>query len=238
MAQTVQKRKRPSAATQDHDGSDEPGPSKRPKHPTARKSTGREKPAPASVRSKGKRTYASSRVQTRLNPSSQANPTPMNRKNREHSGRSVGIAPVHLHYAKYESISGAQTCCYAGSLSHVWYVVQSRSQRSSTEQELQVREIALDMMTDTNYEMSDAGLRWQSSAILALQEATEAFLVHLFEDAYVPLSSLSRLSLNQMTQEFVRHTRKTRNNHAARYPACSKNKRAMGRFGVGAYERL
>ncbi|KAK0539080.1 centromeric DNA-binding histone H3-like protein cse4 [Tilletia horrida] len=27
------------------------------------------------------------------------------------------------------------------------------------------------------------GLRWQSSAILALQEATEAYLVHLFEDA-------------------------------------------------------
>ncbi|KAF8917984.1 histone-fold-containing protein [Mucidula mucida] len=44
-----------------------------------------------------------------------------------------------------------------------------------------VREIALDLTTDVNdtYE-----LRWQSSAILALQEATEAFLVHLFEDAY------------------------------------------------------
>ena len=27
-------------------------------------------------------------------------------------------------------------------------------------------------------------LRWQSHAIMALQEATEAFLVHLFEDAY------------------------------------------------------
>ena len=38
-------------------------------------------------------------------------------------------------------------------------------------------------MTDTNYQMGDTGLRWQSSAILALQEATEAFLVHLFEDA-------------------------------------------------------
>jgi len=45
-----------------------------------------------------------------------------------------------------------------------------------------VREIALDMTTDMN-EYGDAGLRWQSSAILALQEATEAFLVHLFEDA-------------------------------------------------------
>ena len=27
------------------------------------------------------------------------------------------------------------------------------------------------------------GLRWQSHAILALQEASEAFLVHLLEDA-------------------------------------------------------
>ena len=47
---------------------------------------------------------------------------------------------------------------------------------------LQVREIALDMMTDT-VEYGDNGLRWQTSAILALQEATEAFLVHMFEDA-------------------------------------------------------
>jgi len=46
-----------------------------------------------------------------------------------------------------------------------------------------VREIALDMITDAGGEYGDAGLRWQSSAILALQEASEAFLVHLFEDA-------------------------------------------------------
>lgn len=26
--------------------------------------------------------------------------------------------------------------------------------------------------------------RWQAHAILALQEATEAFMIHLFEDAY------------------------------------------------------
>lgn len=41
------------------------------------------------------------------------------------------------------------------------------------------------MTTDmVDYE-SGMGLRWQSSALLALQEATEAYLVHLFEDAYV-----------------------------------------------------
>ncbi|KAK1924430.1 histone-fold-containing protein [Papiliotrema laurentii] len=41
-----------------------------------------------------------------------------------------------------------------------------------------VREVAHDLGSTGN-EM----LRWQSTAILALQEATEAFLVHLFEDA-------------------------------------------------------
>jgi histone H3-like centromeric protein A len=66
MAQTVQKRKRPTGATQE-DGSDEPGPSKRHKHPTARKSTGRAKPAPASARGgKIRGTCASYRVHTRL----------------------------------------------------------------------------------------------------------------------------------------------------------------------------
>lgn len=45
-----------------------------------------------------------------------------------------------------------------------------------------VREIALDMITDEN-DYTTSGLRWQSSAIMALQEATEAYLVHLFEDA-------------------------------------------------------
>jgi hypothetical protein len=48
----------------------------------------------------------------------------------------------------------------------------------------QVREIALDMQTNLNGP-ADVALRWQSSALQALQEAAEAFLVHLFEDAYV-----------------------------------------------------
>jgi histone H3-like centromeric protein A len=46
--------------------------------------------------------------------------------------------------------------------------------------ERQVREIALEMSSERG---GDIGMRWQSSAILALQEATEAYLVHLFEDA-------------------------------------------------------
>nr|XP_018263307.1 histone H3 [Kwoniella dejecticola CBS 10117]OBR85465.1 histone H3 [Kwoniella dejecticola CBS 10117] len=41
-----------------------------------------------------------------------------------------------------------------------------------------VREVAMSLSS------TEAGdLRWQSSAIMALQEAAEAFLVHLFEDA-------------------------------------------------------
>lgn len=38
------------------------------------------------------------------------------------------------------------------------------------------------MTTQVN-DYTEVGLRWQSSAILALQEAAEAYLVHLFEDA-------------------------------------------------------
>lgn len=44
-----------------------------------------------------------------------------------------------------------------------------------------VKEVAQDFIS---LEFADGvGLRWQSHAILALQEAAEAFLVHLFEDA-------------------------------------------------------
>ncbi|KAI0638161.1 histone-fold-containing protein [Trametes polyzona] len=59
-----------------------------------------------------------------------------------------------------------------------------------------VREIALDMMTDT-IDYGDTGLRWQSSAILALQEATEAFLVHMFEDANLCAIHAKRVTVMQ-----------------------------------------
>jgi hypothetical protein len=55
--------------------------------------------------------------------------------------------------------------------------------------DVQVREISQEMTTDLNTP-GPGDLRWQSSALLALQEATEAYLVHLFEDALVPVSSL------------------------------------------------
>ena len=50
----------------------------------------------------------------------------------------------------------------------------------------------MDMTTDAGPDYGNHGLRWQSSALLALQEASEAFLVHLFEDAYVFAVLLNR----------------------------------------------
>ncbi|KAG6336840.1 hypothetical protein ID866_2236 [Astraeus odoratus] len=70
-----------------------------------------------------------------------------------------------------------------------------------------VREIALDMMTDTNFQMGDSGLRWQSSAILALQEATEAFLVHLFEDANLCAIHAKRVTIMQRDIQLARRIR-------------------------------
>ncbi|KAH0839874.1 histone-fold-containing protein [Lanmaoa asiatica] len=70
-----------------------------------------------------------------------------------------------------------------------------------------VREIALDMMTDTNYQMNETGLRWQSSAIMALQEATEAFLVHLFEDANLCAIHAKRVTIMQRDIQLARRIR-------------------------------
>ncbi|KAA1466436.1 histone-fold-containing protein [Dentipellis sp. KUC8613] len=69
-----------------------------------------------------------------------------------------------------------------------------------------VREIALDMMTDMN-QYGDTGLRWQSSAILALQEATEAYLVHLFEDANLCAIHAKRVTIMTRDIELARRIR-------------------------------
>ncbi|OSD04224.1 histone-fold-containing protein [Trametes coccinea BRFM310] len=69
-----------------------------------------------------------------------------------------------------------------------------------------VREIALDMMTDT-IDYGDTGLRWQSSAILALQEATEAFLVHMFEDANLCAIHAKRVTVMQRDIQLARRLR-------------------------------
>jgi len=71
-----------------------------------------------------------------------------------------------------------------------------------------VREVAMDMITDTggNYD-EGSGLRWQSSAILALQEATEAYLVHLFEDANLCAIHAKRVTIMQRDIQLARRIR-------------------------------
>ncbi|KAH8105872.1 histone-fold-containing protein [Cristinia sonorae] len=70
-----------------------------------------------------------------------------------------------------------------------------------------VREIAMDMTTSLNLEDDEAGLRWQSSAILALQEATEAYLVHLFEDTNLCAIHAKRVTIMQRDIQLARRIR-------------------------------
>lgn len=69
-----------------------------------------------------------------------------------------------------------------------------------------VREVAQDMTTQVN-DYSEVGLRWQSSAILALQEAAEAYLVHLFEDANLCAIHAKRVTIMQRDIQLARRIR-------------------------------
>ncbi|TDL29581.1 histone-fold-containing protein, partial [Rickenella mellea] len=70
-----------------------------------------------------------------------------------------------------------------------------------------VREVALDMTTDLGDYEEGRGLRWQSSAILALQEATEAYLVSLFEDANLCAIHAKRVTIMQRDIQLARRIR-------------------------------
>ncbi|EJD01096.1 histone-fold-containing protein [Fomitiporia mediterranea MF3/22] len=70
-----------------------------------------------------------------------------------------------------------------------------------------VREIAMDMTTDMVDYSTGAGLRWQTSALLALQEATEAYLVHLFEDANLCAIHAKRVTIMQRDIQLARRIR-------------------------------
>lgn len=50
-------------------------------------------------------------------------------------------------------------------------------------------------------------LRWQSTAILALQEAAEAFLVHLFEDTNLCAIHAKRVTIMQRDIQLARRIR-------------------------------
>ncbi|EAU84865.2 histone H3 [Coprinopsis cinerea okayama7 len=69
-----------------------------------------------------------------------------------------------------------------------------------------VREIALDMQTNLNGD-ADVALRWQSSALMALQEAAEAYLVHLFEDANLCAIHAKRVTIMTRDIQLARRIR-------------------------------
>ncbi|KAG5360327.1 histone H3-like centromeric protein CSE4 [Yarrowia sp. B02] len=65
-----------------------------------------------------------------------------------------------------------------------------------------VREVAL------NYLGKEYGnLQWQSMALLALQEAAEAFLVHLFEDVNLCAIHAKRVTIMQKDMQLARRIR-------------------------------
>ncbi|KAG0286785.1 centromeric DNA-binding histone H3-like protein cse4 [Linnemannia gamsii] len=69
-----------------------------------------------------------------------------------------------------------------------------------------VREISADFVSQVS--LSDSVvLRWQSAALMALQEATEAFLVHLFEDANLCAIHAKRVTIMQRDIQLARRIR-------------------------------
>ena len=68
-----------------------------------------------------------------------------------------------------------------------------------------VREICNDIMEGGYSGLH--GLRWQSQALLALQEATEAYLVHLFEDANLCAIHAKRVTLMNRDIHLARRIR-------------------------------
>lgn len=64
-----------------------------------------------------------------------------------------------------------------------------------------VREIAM------QFRPMDEEMRWQSQAILALQEAAEAFLVHLFEDTNLCAIHAKRVTIMQKDIQLARRIR-------------------------------
>ncbi|KAH8653654.1 histone-fold-containing protein [Xylariales sp. PMI_506] len=64
-----------------------------------------------------------------------------------------------------------------------------------------VREIAL------QFRPRDEGMRWQSQALQALQEAAEAFLIHLFEDTNLCAIHAKRVTIMQKDIQLARRIR-------------------------------
>ncbi|KAK6455761.1 histone-fold-containing protein [Scheffersomyces xylosifermentans] len=58
-----------------------------------------------------------------------------------------------------------------------------------------------------NYIGADYGIRWQSNAVLALQEACEAYLVHLLEDTNLCAIHAKRVTIMQKDIQLARRIR-------------------------------
>jgi len=57
--------------------------------------------------------------------------------------------------------------------------------------------------------VGEPNLRWQAEALLALQEAAEAYLVHLFEDANLCAIHAKRVTIQQKDIQLARRIRGT-----------------------------
>ena len=177
MAHTVQrgsasgKRKAPPSSSDPPT----PSPKKKTKVATARKSTGGREPPkrnsgiqPEGCKHVSVLCYSTWMLTSHIHRRCSSKKTTI-------SPRYSGVARNPKVSEKYRPLDSKATIFTPRELEPThWLFYKSNSQ--------QVREITSEMTTDTNFKDS-ANLRWQSSALLALQEATEAYLVHLFEDA-------------------------------------------------------
>ena len=67
-----------------------------------------------------------------------------------------------------------------------------------------VREVANDIAAGTRF---PEGPRWQSQAVVALQEAAEAYLVHLFEDSNLEAIHAKRVTIQAKDIQIARRIR-------------------------------
>ncbi|EPZ32954.1 histone H3 [Rozella allomycis CSF55] len=69
-----------------------------------------------------------------------------------------------------------------------------------------VREVT-DNFVSAEFTSGSTGMRWSSSALAAIQEAAEAFLVHLFEDANLCAIHAKRVTVMQKDIQLARRIR-------------------------------
>lgn len=118
--------------------------------------------------------------------------------------RVTSQAPSHC--ARLEDTRSRRIFCYSNCRSRVWYVtclfIIYQTSCNTYTNILQVREVAYNVAP-----ASLEGHRWQSQAIQALQEAAEAFLVHLFEDTNLCALHAKRVTIMQKDIQLARRLR-------------------------------